>query len=89
MRPVATNVPPGSQWLFGDDLNKRIAQISSMNNALSQTLKSNNQQGRYNQSSASTYHQQHQRSKNYQPSGRSSALGKKGQRQSNNRFYKN
>ena len=63
MRPVATNVPPGSQWLFGDDLNKRIAQISSMN-VLSQTFKSNNQQGRYNHSSASTYHQQHQSSKN-------------------------
>ena len=38
MRPLATNVPAGSQWLFGDDLNKRIAQISRMNNALSQTL---------------------------------------------------
>ena len=35
-----------------------------MNNASSQTFKSNNQQGRYNHSSASTYHQQHQSSKN-------------------------
>ena len=89
MRPLATNVPAGSQWLFGDDLNKRIAQISSMNNALSQTFKSNNQQGRYNHSSASTYYHQHQRLKNYQPSQRSSALAKKGQKKSNNRFYKN
>ena len=64
MRPLTTNVVAGSQWLFGDDLSKRIAQISSMNNALSQTFKSNNQQGRYNHSSASTYHQQHQSSKN-------------------------
>ena len=61
MIPLATIVPVGSQWLFGDDLSKRIAQISSMNDALSQTFKSNNQQGRYNQGSASTYHQQHQR----------------------------
>ena len=82
MRPLATNVPAVSQWLFGDDLNKRIAQISSMNNGLSQILKSNNQQGWYNHSSASTYYQ-YQRSKNYQPSWRSSALRKKGQRQSN------
>ena len=89
MRPLATYVPTGSQWLFGHDLNKRIVHISSMNNALSQTFKSNNQQGRYNHSSASTYYQQHQRLKNYQPSRRSSGSGKKGQRQSNNRFYKN
>ena len=59
MRPLTTNVLAGSQWLFSYDLSKRIAQISSMNNALSQTFKSNNQQGRYNHSSASTYHQQH------------------------------
>ena len=39
IRPLATNVPAGSQWLFGDDLNKRIAQISSMNNALSESFK--------------------------------------------------
>ena len=62
--PLATNAPTGSQWLFGDNLNKKIAQICSMNNASSQTFKSNNQQGRYNHSSASTYHQQHQSSKN-------------------------
>ena len=61
MITLATIVPAGSQWLFGDDLNKRIAQISSMNDALSQTFKSNNQQGRYNHGSALTYHQQHQR----------------------------
>ena len=90
LRPLATIVPPESQWLFGDDLNKRIAaQISRMNNTLSQSFKSNNQQNRYNHSSVSIYHQQHQRSKNYQPSRRSSALRKKGQRQSNNRCYKN
>ena len=53
MRPVATNVPGGSQCLFSDDLNKRIAQISSMNYALCQNVKSNNQQGRYNHSSTS------------------------------------
>ena len=46
MRSLATNVLAGSQWLFGDGLNKSIAQISSMNNALSQTFKLNNQQGR-------------------------------------------
>ena len=34
MRSLATNVPGGSQWLFGDDLNKRIDQISSMNSSL-------------------------------------------------------
>ena len=62
MRALATNVPAEVQWLFGDDLNKKIAQISSMNNALSQSFRSSNQQGRCNHSSASTYHEQHQRS---------------------------
>ena len=38
MRPQVTNLPAVSQWLFGDDFNKRKAQISSMNNALSQTF---------------------------------------------------
>ena len=51
MRPLAANVPAVSQWLFGDDFNKCIAQISNMNNALSQSFKSNNQQVRYNHSS--------------------------------------
>ena len=36
MRQLATNVLIGSQCLFGDNLNKRIAQVSSMTNSLSQ-----------------------------------------------------
>ena len=53
MRPLATSISAGSQWLFGDNLNKKIAHISSMSNGLSQTFKPNNQQGRYNHSTAS------------------------------------
>ena len=41
MRPLAAIIPAGSQWLFGGELNKKVVQISSMNNALSQTFKSN------------------------------------------------
>ena len=45
MRPLATYVPAGSQWLFGDDLNKRIVHISSMNNALSLSNQITNRAG--------------------------------------------
>ena len=56
LKPLADNVPSESQWLFGDDLSKRISQKMT---------------------------------KNFQSSRRSSAQGRKGQKLSNNRFYKN
>ena len=34
MKPLAKNVPAKSEWLFEDDLNKRIYTISSTNTAL-------------------------------------------------------
>ena len=33
MKPLAKNVPGKSEWLFGDDLNKRINALSSTNTA--------------------------------------------------------
>ena len=37
MQPLAKNVPPECEWLFGNDLSKRINQLSSMNTALIET----------------------------------------------------
>ena len=34
MQPLTKNVPPESEWLFGNDLSKRINQLNSMNTAL-------------------------------------------------------
>ena len=38
MKPLAKNVLARSEWLFGDDLNKRINAISSRNNALTASI---------------------------------------------------
>ena len=92
LKPLADNVPSESQWLFGDDLSKRISQINNMNSALTQSFRSYQQNnGRYNNSSHSGYsYSSHQKmTKNSQPSRRSSAQGRKGQKLSSNRFYKN
>ena len=37
MQPLAKNVPPECEWLFGNDLSKRINQLNSMNTALIKT----------------------------------------------------
>ena len=37
MQPLAKNVPPESEWLFGNELSKRINQLNSTNTALIKT----------------------------------------------------
>ena len=37
MQPLTKNVPPESEWLFGNDLSKRIKQLNSTNTALIKT----------------------------------------------------
>ena len=92
LKLLADNVLSESQWLFGDDLSKRIGQINNMNSALTQSFMSYQQNnGRYNNSSHNgySYNSQQKMTKNFQPSWRSSAQGRKGQKLTNNRFYKN
>ena len=57
LKPLADNVPSDSQWLFGDDLSKRISEINNMNSALTQSFRPYQQNnGRYyNNSSHSGY----------------------------------
>ena len=98
MRQLAKNVPNGSELLSGDDLNKRITQINNTNNALLtkpshifvSCKPATNQTGRYSSGKNTTY-QHHQNSNQYPkkftyPSRKSSATGRRGNRQSNNGF---
>ena len=39
MKSLAENVPAKSEWLFGDDLNKIIITISSVNTALTANIR--------------------------------------------------
>ena len=56
LKLLADNVLSESQWLFGDDLSKRIGQINNMNSALTQSFMSYQQNnGRYNNSSHNGY----------------------------------
>ena len=56
LKPLAENAPSESQWLFGDDLSKRINQINNMNSALIQPFRSYQQNnGRYNNNSGYSY----------------------------------
>ena len=92
LKRLADNVPSESQWLFGNNLSKRISEINNMNSALTQSFRSYQQNNdRYNNSSHNgySYSSQQKMTKNFQPSRRSSAQGRKGQKLSNNRFYKN
>ena len=93
LKPLAENVTGESQWLFGDDLSKRINEINNMNSALTQSFKPYQQNnGRYYSNSSHSgysYSSQQKMTKNFQPSQRSSAQGTKAQKLSNNRFYKN
>ena len=65
MRKLAKSVPNGSELLFGDEPNKRIAQINNTNNALlttpSHTVSfkpARNQRGRHSNCKNTTYHHQ-------------------------------
>ena len=92
LKPLVENVPGESQWLFGDDLNKRISQINNITSALTQSFRSYQQNnGRYNDSSQSgySYSSQQKMTRNFQPSQRSSVQGRKGQKLSSKIFYKN
>ena len=54
LEPLTDNVSSESQWLFGDDFNKRISQINNMNSTLTQSFRFYQQNnGRYNNSSYS------------------------------------
>ena len=93
LKLLADNVPSESQWLFGDDLIKRISEINNMNSALTQSFRSyqQNNDRYYNNSSHSgySYSSQQKMTKNFQTSRRSSAQGIIVQNLSKNRFYKN
>ena len=90
LKPLAKDVPPGSDFLFGDDINKRISQLSSTNSALQKSDNrsytgysgSNHHNNKYNQKHNGK--QKCYKSKNYQAPHRSSGHGNKGFRQSNN-----
>ena len=81
------NVPAKSEWLFIDDMNNRINTVSSKNTALTANLHPHYQYDKY-QGSKTGRNQQHCGSKNFQPSLRGSAQGKRWQTQSN-RFHRN
>ena len=95
MRQMAKIFPDGSEMLFGNDLNKRITLIINTSNALltkpSHNVVSNkpatNQTGKHR---TYQHHQNdNQNPKNLHPSRKSSATGRRGNRQRNNGFYRN
>ena len=88
MKPLATNVPAKSEWLFGDDLNKRINTISSTNTALTTSIRPHYQYYKY-QGSKTGSNQQHYGSKDSQTFRRGSARGKRWPTKQNNRFHRN
>ena len=70
IQSLANNVPPGSQLLFGNDLNKRLSNITNTNKALLTTTQHN--------SSRQNFSYKKHNSKNYYAPPRSSASGKRG-----------
>ena len=88
IRPLAKNVPVKSEWLFGDDLNKRINAISSTNAARTASICPNYKYEKY-QGSKTVGNQQHYSSKNSQTSRRGSAQGKRWPKKQNNSFHRN
>ena len=88
IRPLAKNVPVKSEWLFGDDLNKRINTISSTNAARTASICPNCKYENY-QGSKTVSNQQHYGSKNSQTSRRGSAQGKRWPKKQNNSFHRN
>ena len=91
MKQITRNVPAESELLFGDDLNKRISQINNTNSALAkQVFTRPSQNGKYNKSQV-TYNtsNNYQQSKNGYSPRRSFARGRRGNKQSNYRNYRN
>ena len=88
VKPLAKNVPAKSEWLFGDDLNKRIKTIISTNTALTDSIRPYYQYDKY-QGSKTGSNQQHYSSKNSQTSRRGSAQGKRWPTKQSNRFHRN
>ena len=62
MKPLTKSVSAKSEWLFGDDLNKRINTISSLNTALTANIRPYYQYDKY-QGSKAGRNQQHYGSK--------------------------
>ena len=61
MQPLTKNVPPESEWLFGNDLSKRINQLNSANTALIKTkLLSVHTVGKIPDTHLNQHHQGHQ-----------------------------
>ena len=58
IKPLAKNVPAKSEWLFGDDLNKRINTISRTNTALTASIRPYYQYDKYQGSKAGSNQQQ-------------------------------
>ena len=85
---LAKNVPAKLEWLFGDDLNKRINTISSTNTALAANSRLYYQYDKCLGSQTDT-NQQHYGSNNSQTSRRSSAQGKWWPAKQSNRFHRN
>ena len=63
MKPLTKSVSAKSEWLFGDDLNKRINTISSLNTALTANIRPYYQYDKYQGSKAADRNQQHYGSK--------------------------
>ena len=93
MQPLTKNVPSESEWLFGNDLSKRITQLNSTNAALIKTSVSSysGKKNRYSskQSKSKPSTSATNTPKNLQSSRRSSAQGKRWTRQQSNRFTRN
>ena len=91
MQPLAKNVPPESEWLFGNELSKRINQLNSTNTALIKTSVSlyswKNNRYLFKQSKPSTSATNTPR--NLHSSQRGSAQGKRWAKQQSNKFTRN
>ena len=93
MQPLTKKVPPESEWLFGNDLSKRIDQLNSTNTALIKTSISSysGKNTRYSskQSTSRPSASATNTPKNLQSSRRGFAQGKRWIRQQSNRFTRN
>ena len=70
MKQLTKNAQAESELLFGDDLNKKVSQISNINSAMAiQEFIRKNQNGRYNKSLVpyNTSNNQQQSKKGYSP----------------------
>ena len=91
MQPLAKNVPPESEWLFGNELSKRINQLNSTNTVLIKTSVSlyswKNNIYLFKQSKQSTSATNTPR--NLRSSQRGSVQGKRWKKQRSNKFTRN